>query len=70
MRKKPLTSEEKELIVKYLKDGKKPRDIADELGIKRQAMGSYCRDFKHLYYPKCGSTYFNVDLYIKTVSTL
>jgi hypothetical protein len=70
MRKKPLTAEEKEVIVKYLKDGRKPRDIADELGIKRQAMGSYCRDFKHLYYHKCNSTYFNVDLYIKTVATL
>jgi hypothetical protein len=70
MRKKPLTAEEKEVIVKYLKDGKKPKDIADELGIKRQAMGSYCRDFKHLYYSKCSSTYFNVDLYSKTVFTI
>jgi len=70
MRKKPITPEEKEVIVKYLKEGRKPREIADELGIKRQAMGSYCRDFKHLYYPKCNSLYFNVDLYTKTVATL
>lgn len=70
MRKKPITPEEKEVIVKYLKDGRKPREIADELGIKRQAMGSYVRDFKHLYYPKCSDTFFNVDLYLKTAKTI
>lgn len=70
MRKKPITAEDKAIIVKYLKEGRKPREIADELGIKRQAMGSYCRDYKHLYYPKCNSTYFNVDLYLKTVHTI
>ncbi len=70
MRKQILTHELKEIIVKGLKDGRKPKEIADELGIKRQAMGSYCRDYKHLYYPKCESTYFNVDLYAKTISTI
>jgi hypothetical protein len=70
MRKKPLTPELKEIIVKALKEGRKPREIADQYGIKRQAMGSYCRDYKHLYYPKCNSIYFNVDLYAKTVATL
>ena len=70
MRKQILTHELKEIIVKGLKDGRKPGDIANELGVKRQAMGSYCRDYKHLYYPKCESTYFNVDLYAKTISTI
>lgn len=70
MRKQILTPELKEIIIKGLKEGRKPSDIANELGIKRQAMGSYCRDYKHLYYQKCDSTYFNVDLYAKTISTI
>lgn len=66
----PLTQEIKEKMIKELKAGKKPTDIAKELGIKPQAMGSYCRDYKHLYYQKCESTYFNVDLYAKTIATI
>ena len=70
MRKKILTPEIKESIIKGLKEGKKPSEIADQFSIKRQAMGSYCRDYKHLYYKKCENTYFNVDLYCKTVFTI
>ena len=70
MRNKILTPEIKEYIIKGLKEGRRPRDIADDVGIKRQAMGSYCRDYKHLYYKKCETLYFNVDLYSKTVFTI
>lgn len=70
MKNKILTPELKENIIKALKEGKKPSEIADQYGIKRQAMGSYCRDMKHLYYNKCDSSYFNVDLYLKTTLTI
>lgn len=70
MRKQILTPELKENIIKGLKEGKKPSELADQYGIKRQAMGSYCRDYKHLYYQKCETLYFNVDLYTKTVFTI
>lgn len=70
MRNKILTPEIKDYIVKGLKEGRRPRDIADDLGIKRQAMGSYCRDFKHLTYKKLDTEYFNVDLYLKKTYTI
>lgn len=66
----PLTKEQKEEIINYLKEGKKPSEIADIFGIKRQAMGSYVRDLRHLLYKKCSDTYFNIDLYTKELATI
>jgi hypothetical protein len=66
----PITQKQREEIIKYVKEGKKYSDIADMYGIRRQAMGSYIRDMKHLLYDKCDSKYFNIDLYTKELSTI
>lgn len=66
----PITSEQREELINWVKAEKNPYEIASKLGITKSSVQHYINKLKFEKEKKEKEGFFNVNLYVKTLANI
>ena len=66
----PITLEQRDQLIIWLKDGKHPHEVAKKIGITKSSVQHYVNRIKFEKEKKEKEGFFNVNLYAKTLANI